>query len=273
MCLILLAWAPTRHTGTRLCVAANRDEFRHRPAVPLCRWSGEPGILAGIDRGAPLGPRGLPGTWMGVTLTGRFAALTNVRRPHEHRAEARSRGSLVADFLGSTATCVDYLTDVQTRGNDFNGFNLLVGEVLCDAPQLWWWSNRSGRGPVCLRPGVYGLSNALLDTPWPKVEQGLAAFSVHHAARAPHDALFSVLADETVAPDAALPATGVSLARERQLSARFIRGADYGTRASQVLTLSARGDIDYRERRYEADCPADAGIERREQYAPPTVAR
>ena len=265
MCLILFEWAPERPHGRRLCVAANRDEFRHRVAEPLKRWPGAHGIMAGIDRGAPPSPDGLPGTWMGVTVTGRFAALTNFRDPRERQSNTASRGVLVSRFLGTSVPCAEYLLGVQAQQGRFNGFNLLVGDILGPDPQLWWFSNRANHAAVKLQPGLYGLSNALLDTPWPKVREGVGAFCLRLAAGGDVDALFGVLADETLAPDHDLPATGIALVRERQLSARFIRGDDYGTRASQVLTVNGLGEIDYRERRYEADLPAHLGIETRLQ--------
>lgn len=251
MCLVLFEWNPDRGRGRRLTVAANRDEFFHRPSEPLCEWPGNHGILAGVDRGAELGPDGLPGTWMGVTTRGRFAALTNFRDPRERQTNAASRGQIATGFLTSDLPCAEYLLEVQARAGRYNGFNLLVGEVLAGEPQLWWYSNRAHRSPLKLPPGIYGLSNALLDTPWPKLTRGVGGFCMALAAGADPDHLYRVLEDRRQAPDHELPSTGVSLDRERQLSAIFISADNhYGTRASQVLSVLGNGSIDYRERTF-----------------------
>ncbi|WP_139826256.1 NRDE family protein [Derxia lacustris] len=249
MCLIVLDWRPEARQGHRLIVAANRDEFHHRPARPLQFWPGREHILAGIDDGAAA-EDGLPGTWMGVTRSGRFAALTNFRAPRERNPDASTRGRLVSDFLAGTLTPAEYLLDVQARSGRYNGFNLLVGSTLGPEPQLWWHSNRSGHAPQRLRPGLYGLSNALLDTPWPKLRIAVGRMLCALAAGSGRNALFGLLADDTPAADEDLPRTGVTLARERLLSAAFIRSDDYGTRASQLLDIGANGRIDYRERSF-----------------------
>ncbi len=251
MCLILFEWSPTDQRGRRLTVAANRDEFLHRPARALNEWPGRHGILAGVDLGAEPGPTGLPGTWMGITTGGRFAALTNFRDPRERQTNAASRGQLVTSFLASDLPCAEYLLEVQGRGGRFNGFNLLVGEILSPDPQLWWYSNRSGRSPIKLGSGVYGISNALLDTPWPKLTRGVARFSYALASGATDDAMFAVLADRRIAPDHDLPSTGVTLEWERRLSAIFVEHAGYGTRASQALRVQANGEIHFRERSFD----------------------
>lgn len=265
MCLILFEWCPDRPRGRRLTVAANRDEFFHRSTDGLCEWPGRHGILAGIDRGAEPGANGLPGTWMGVTTRGRFAALTNFRDPRERQTNAASRGQIVTGFLSSALPCAEYLLEVQARAGRHNGFNLLVGEVLAGEPQLWWYSNRSSRPPVKLQAGVYGLSNALLDTPWPKVARGVGNFCVALAVGGGHDRLFGVLGDRSLAADHELPSTGIPLDWERHLSAIFVSRAGYGTRVSQVLSIDGLGAIDYRERGYEVDVPADrTAVARRE---------
>lgn len=227
MCLILVAWRV--HPDYPLVVAANRDEFFARPTALAAPWPEAPGVIAGRDLQAG-------GTWLGVGPAGRFAALTNVRNPAAHRADAASRGALVADFLRSNQSAPDYAATLAGRAADFNGFNLLCG----DGEQLWWFSNAGGPAQA-LAPGIYGLCNHLLDTPWPKVQ---AAKSALHDALAglPDDApLFRLLADESVHPDAALPRTGVSLEWERLLSAAFVRAPGYGTRGSTVLTVAADG--------------------------------
>ena len=240
MCLIAFAW--NAHPALRLVVAANRDELYARPAAPADWWDDAPQVLAGRD----LQERG---TWMGVTRGGRFAAITNFRDPgFAQRAGAPSRGALVADFLRGTADAESYAHDVAARAARYNGFNLLVG----DADGLLYVSNRAP-GVRRLEPGVYGLSNHLLDTPWPKVLRAKRAMTDALAAAGGRadawDAgLWEMLADRVIAADDDLPDTGVGAERERLLSAPFIRSDVYGTRASTVLTISRGGDVRLVER-------------------------
>jgi uncharacterized protein with NRDE domain len=259
MCLMVFHWSPQSQEvqAQRLVVAANRDEFFHRPAESLQEWTEKPGLLAGRDLGAE--PRhaalqGLYGTWMGVTRSGRFAAVTNVRRPSEKRPQTLSRGELVTAFLAQDLPCAEYLLEVQARANRYNGFNLLVGDLLPQLPraepQLWWYSNRSHHAPLKLGPGTYGLSNALLDTPWPKVTRTVARFSTALAAQSGADTFFDLLADHHQAPDHELPQTGVSLEWERTLSAPFVHSENYGTRSSQWLEVRSDGSLDYQEKRF-----------------------
>lgn len=235
MCLILFAWqARARY---RLVLAANRDEFYARPAAPMDWWPERPTVLAGRDLEAG-------GTWFGVTRDGRFAAVTNHRDPHRNVDGRPSRGALVADYLGGDAAPGDYLAALARRGEDYNGFNLLVG----DRETLWYYGNRDG-APRPLAPGVYGLSNALLDTPWPKVRHGKHALATALAQpEVAPEALFTLLAERREAPDAELPATGVSLEWERRLSPLFIASEHYGTRCSTVLLLGDDGCVQVHER-------------------------
>lgn len=250
MCLVLFQWRPHADEGSRLIVAANRDEFFHRPTAPLQRWPFHDDTLGGFDLSAPA-VDGIYGTWMGITRQGRFAVLTNVRSPRERIQNAASRGRLVSDFLVGTLPPTEYLLDVQARGHRLNGFNLIVGSLGDSDPQLWWYSNRGHAAPRKLTAGVYGLSNASLDTPWPKVTRGVAALSLAIAADATADRLFDVLSDTTLATDATLPSTGVSLGWERALSPIFVQSDAYGTRSSQILRVSTHGAIDYRERSFD----------------------
>jgi uncharacterized protein with NRDE domain len=226
MCLIVFAWQVV--PGVPLIAAGNRDEFYDRPATPAGWWDDHPQVYAGRDlRGG--------GTWMGVTREGRFAAITNIRSPSEKRADAPSRGALVADFLTGQASAEEYVTEIASRAHLFNGFNLLVG----DNSKLIWFSNgandeRNGR---VLPPGVYGLSNGTLDAPWPKVVRTKAQFASLLCQGAPEAAYFEMLSDPARAPDCRLPQTGVSLEWERILSAVCIESPGYGTRASTVLKL------------------------------------
>ena len=220
MCLIAVAWRA--HPDFPLVVAANRDEWRDRPAAPAHWWDDHPAILAGRDLQAG-------GTWLGVTRARRFAAVTNFRDPSDRRSTALSRGALVADFLRGDDTPEAYLARLAASASLYNGFNLLVG----DAGSLFYFGSREGEVRA-VEPGVHALSNHLLDEPWPKVQRARAGMQ---EALGDDGALFALLSDTTPAPDEALPETGVGLARERQLSPILITGADYGTRASTVLRL------------------------------------
>lgn len=222
MCLIALAWQA--HPDYPLLVAANRDEFYARPTAPARFWEEAPQLLAGRDLKEG-------GTWMGVTRSGRFAALTNVREPGTP-AGHRSRGLLVSQFLLGELAPLDYLQAVAAEGQDYGGFNLLVG----DRAQLAVYSNRQGE-PHLLPPGVYGLSNRHLDSPWPKVQRLKSAFSAALAAAPEPEPLLAMLLDNTPAPDADLPETGVGLDMERMLSPCFVRSPMYGTRASTALLM------------------------------------
>ena len=178
------------------------------------------------------------GTCLGVTRDGRFAALTNYRDPAANRPDARSRGELVRNYLCGALAAQEYLERVRADGGDYNGFNLLAG----DAGGLWYYANRMDT-VAAVAPGVHGLSNHLLDTPWPKVAKAKAGLAACLAGRDEDLAagVFALLADEAPAPDAALPDTGVGLAWERTLSPVFIASADYGTRSSTVVLLGGGG--------------------------------
>ncbi|RTL57900.1 MAG: NRDE family protein [Rhodocyclaceae bacterium] len=244
MCLILLAWQA--HPEFPLVVAANRDEFHNRPTAVADYWQDRPDILAGRDLVAG-------GTWMGMTLTGRFAALTNYRDPAQMRPDAPSRGPLVSDFLTGNAAPQDYLQGLALSGGGYNGFNLLVA----DRQELFWYSNMGGE-PRRLAPGIYGLSNELLDTPWPKVEAAKSDLSRALEALPDDAPLFRLLRDDRTYPDDALPRTGVSLELERMLSAAFITSdnRNYGTRSSTVLIQDRSGLVSYDEQTWLPDASA-----------------
>jgi uncharacterized protein with NRDE domain len=243
MCLILFAYDPAPGARYRLVVAANRDERYARPASPVAPWPDAPEIVAGRDL-----EQG--GTWMGLSRRGRFAAVTNYREGHAGKPAPRSRGVLVADFLRGGGTAADYAREVLRQGSEFNGFSLLVD----DGDEFWFVSNRAPQ-PRRVEPGVHGLSNHLLDTPWPKVTAGTAALNEAIAAPAPTqivDALYATLGARTFASDGALPDTGVGLAHERLLSPPFIVSEVYGTRSSSVVLLPAAGEAEFHERLYGA---------------------
>ncbi len=227
MCLILLAWRA--HPNYPLVAAANRDEFFARPTARAAFWPEAPGVLAGRDLQAG-------GTWLGIGPRGRFAALTNYRDPAAQRPDAASRGALVAGFLTGDEDAATYTARVAAEAGAYNGFNLLCG----DGARLFWYSNVGGP-PRELAPGVYGLCNHLLDTPWPKVQAAKSALREGLDALPDDRRLFDLLRDDGIHPDADLPRTGVSLDWERLLSAAFVRAPGYGTRSSTVVTVAADG--------------------------------
>lgn len=238
MCLIVVAWRA--RADLPLVVAANRDEWRERPAEPAHWWPDSPELLAGRDLQAG-------GTWMGITRAGRFAAVTNYRDPSEKRSTARSRGGLVTEFLLGGASPARFLAGLAARVREYNGFNLILG----DGESLFYYGSRDGEARA-IEPGVHGLSNHLLDEPWPKVVHGRERMHAALASRDPATALFEMLSDATVAPDGDLPATGVGIDWERRLASALITGPDYGTRASTVLTIAATGEAAMEERTRDA---------------------
>lgn len=230
MCLIVFAY--DINTKYHLIVGANRDEFVDRPTAPMAFWTDYPTVLAGRDLKSG-------GTWMGITRSGRFGAVTNIRRPGAFRADAASRGALVSDFLTGQAPVADYIAHVAKSADRYNGFNLLVADTAGIA-----YLNSEAPEPTLLSPGIYGLSNDRLDTPWPKVDRARQRLAQQVSdAAVSSDALFTILADRHQPPDGALPDTGVGLARERMLSPICITGRDYGTRSSTALTWRVDGNV------------------------------
>jgi uncharacterized protein with NRDE domain len=238
MCLILLAL--DTHPDYGLVLAANRDEFYDRPTAPASFWDDAPAVLAGRDLRAG-------GTWLGIDRRGRLAAVTNYRQGHREAEAARSRGHLVSDYLTGGTDARSHLARVEREGELYNGFNLICG----DAGGTGYFSNREGHSRA-LGPGVYGLSNHLLDSPWPKVsagKSGLAALLSAHG-EALVSGLFALLADRRQAADELLPRTGVSPEWERLLSAAFIATPEYGTRSSTVILVGRDGGALFVERSF-----------------------
>ncbi|MFZ0611201.1 MAG: NRDE family protein [Desulfobacterales bacterium] len=244
MCLILFAY--DTQPGYRLIMAANRDEFYLRPTAPLAAWADAPEVYGGRDDKEG-------GTWLGVSRKGRISALTNYRDPAHQLSQAPSRGLLTSRFLAGDDPAAAYLEQVAQAARHYNGFNLLTG----DRTGLWYFSNR-GRDIARLPPGLYGVSNHLIDTPWPKVSQGKKRLKALLERRAGWDVedLFALLADRAVAPDKDLPDTGVGLTRERTLSPLFIASPDYGTRSSTVLLIETSGPVTFAERTFTAENPS-----------------
>jgi uncharacterized protein with NRDE domain len=243
MCLIVFAVAA--HPDLPLVVLANRDEAYVRPALSAHAWTDFPLVFAGRDR-----EKG--GTWLGVTRTGRFAAVTNVRDPLARRY-GESRGALVRDALVSPMPTGEWAVAINRP--QYPAFNLLVGS----ARELFYAQDASTQ-PLRVGAGVHGLSNARIDVPWPKVQraterlQKLLATSEFDL-----EAAFAILTDRTQAPDAELPGTGVSLELERALSSAFITMPGYGTRACTVVLFHRDGTLRFVERTYgEGGAPGTA---------------
>jgi uncharacterized protein with NRDE domain len=237
MCVIFFAYDV--HPEYPLVLLANRDEFYDRPTARAAYWDDHPDIFAGRDLVAR-------GTWLGITRQGRFGAVTNYREPDVPKGR-RSRGELVADFLKRNDSVEGYLEEIRERSGDYSGFNLLLGEFGGADTKLFYFSNR-GDGVRRLASGVFGLSNHLLGTPWPKLRRGTNRFRELLASPLVKDDLFDLLAEEVLAADEELPDTGVGYEKEKLLSAIFIRTPDYGTRSSSVVTFSHNSDPTLEER-------------------------
>ena len=237
MCLIFLSYH--HHSDYPLIVAANRDEYYSRPSEAIHTWLGSPEITAGKDL-----QKG--GTWLGISNSGRFAAVTNVRSgsPDETR---KSRGQLTLDLL-TTNKSEQLLSANGAVLTDYNDLNCLY----YDERALYYLTNKSTPGVIKLTPGIYGLSNASLDTPWPKVSSGKDEFRAAIQGKPDEEALWTMLNDRQIAADKDLPDTGVSLEWERRLSSKFIQSPHYGTRSSLLMFWSNNGTVELKERRYDA---------------------
>lgn len=228
--MCVLFFAHRVHPRYPLIFAGNRDEAYARPSAAADWWNNSPNVLGGIDLEAG-------GTWLGVTRSGRWSVVTNVRDLPAHRDREHSRGELPSSFLQGNLSTAEFASDVFRCRDDFNPFNLLVG----DRDGVWIVSSHTD-APEELKPGIYGLSNATLDIPWPKVRRGKAAFSTIVGDDQPDsEACLSLLRDTCCPPNEELPDTGVGLEMERLLSPLFIASDDYGTRASSVILLSETG--------------------------------
>lgn len=222
-------------------MAANREEVYDRPTAPAAFWDDAANVLAGRDllQG---------GTWLGITRQGRFAALTNFRGPKSNRSDRPSRGHLVSEFLVGTESTHSYMAHVCEHAQQYNGFSLLVG----DGDELLYYSNREGKSRQ-LVSSLYGLSNHLLDTPWPKLVRGKRELNrLLLAANEPNaDELFTILADSTMADDDELPNTGIGINNERLLSPLFVNAGNYGTRSSTVVLIDKTGNVTFVERTFD----------------------
>lgn len=237
MCVIYLAYGQL--ADTPLVLLANRDEFYDRPTLPAASWEDHPHVFGGRDLAAG-------GTWLAVSNSGRIAAVTNYRDPGGQLG-TRSRGKLVSDFVSGVSGAREYLSEIESRKAEYSGFNLLVGEFREDRSELLYFSNRSN-GIRELSPGLYGLSNHLLDSQWPKVTKGKAMLSEILGQGLESEAMFDLLGDRELATDEELPDTGIGLERERALSPIFIATPNYGTRCSTVVIADHRGKFEFEER-------------------------
>jgi uncharacterized protein with NRDE domain len=240
MCLIFVSLK--HHPAYKLIVAANRDEFYNRKTAAAAYWQDHPEILGGRDLEAM-------GTWLAMTKGGRIAMVTNFRDLRNLKAHAPSRGKLVTDFLLDDVSGQSYLKKIEPHAKEFNGFSLIAGTV----DSLSYLSNYRA-GLIELSSGLFGLSNHLLETPWPKVEKGKREIqALLSSAKVNERDLFEVLSDDTISTDDMLPDTGVGLERERSLSAAFIRSPGYGTRSSTVILADYNNNVEFHERVFDPD--------------------
>jgi uncharacterized protein with NRDE domain len=236
MCLIFLSYR--QHPEYPLIVLANRDEFYSRATSPANYWSGG-SILAGKDLVGG-------GTWLGMNQMGNFAMLTNYRDLKNLKPDAPTRGKLVADYLTGDFKPDKYLKALDKSASLYNGYNLLLGTV----KDPWYYSNYQ-RKIYQLGTGLYGLSNELLDSPWPKVVKGKMEISeLLKAGKLDPEGLFDVMRDSATAKDDQLPNTGLSLTKERALSSMYIATPDYGTRCTTLIMKNKKGEVYFEERTY-----------------------
>lgn len=237
MCLVVVAL--NHHPDYRLIVVANRDEFYNRATAPANYWQDHPAVLGGRDLQAG-------GTWMAMNVNGRISMITNYRDLSRINPAAPSRGHLVTDYVLSADRPLTYLEQVASNGDNYNGFNLLVG----NPKELYYYSNY-GSGIAPVPPGLHGLSNHLLGTPWPKVKNALQKVrSILNAKSVDPAKLLEVMYDDAVAQDSDLPDTGVGLELERILSSMFIKSHEYGSRSTTAVLVDRANHVQFIERVY-----------------------
>ena len=235
MCLAILAYK--HHPDYPLILTSNRDEFYNRPTLPADWWEDHPEILAGRDK-----EKG--GTWLGISKNGRFALVTNYRQFPISPKENTSRGSLITEFLTNNISAKEYGKQLAKQGHLYEGYNLIWG----NENSLFYYSNKNG-APKELQPGIYGLSNHLLDTPWPKVKKARLSFTsaLYRSNKIDTAELFSALQDKSIADDNELPSTGIEKEWERALSPCFIETEKYGTRTTTTLLINKKGYVNFNE--------------------------
>jgi len=237
MCLILFSYKS--HSNYKLILAANRDEFYARPTLAMDWWKDKEGVLAGRDQEKD-------GTWMGINKNARFAALTNYRQMPITEKFNSSRGLLVSEFLSTDDSAQEYTKTLMQHSASYDGYNLIFGPI----DNLHYFSNKGTQG-LELEPGIYGVSNHLLNTPWPKVESGKQRMlQLISNEEVDTDSLFDMLENRDLGEDSELPDTGVGLELERLLSPAFIKSPEYGTRCSSVLLVDWENNVTFEERSY-----------------------
>jgi len=238
MCLVF--FSVKQHPDYPLIVVANRDEFYNRSTKSAGYWPASPQVLGGLDLQAN-------GTWLGITTEGKIGWLTNFRDPKNISPQATSRGLLVSDYLTSSQKALKYLKMIERKENTYNPFNLIVGTI----EELYYFSNYK-KGIEKIAPGLYGLSNAFLDTPWPKVKLGKEKLSaILKKEKFDTEELFELLSDNSSPPDYQLPDTGIGLELERALSSMFVKTQNYGTRCSTIIMADNNNRIFFSERVYD----------------------
>lgn len=240
MCLILFQLQ--KHPKYKLILAANRDEAYNRPTKHALFWEDNPEVLAGRDLLQM-------GTWLGITSSGRIAALTNYRNPGHMKSGKKSRGHIVSDYLAGNENSGVYLKQLSKKKHDFVGYNVIVG----DSDHLMYYNNIEDT-ITSIKPGTHGLSNHFLNTPWPKVEAGKSRlqYYLNQTDVVDPNELFQILSDREEANKSSLPNTGVGLHLEKKLSPMFIKMPDYGTRSSTVLTIDYENFVSFSERTFES---------------------
>ena len=240
MCILFIA--VNQHPNYPLIIAANRDEFHNRPTLQSQFWEHQDNVLAGRDLQAG-------GTWMGINKNGRLSALTNVRDPQKIMPDATSRGELVSNYLTQHPSPKSYLGALRQTKDNYNGYNLLFGQW----NDLWVYNNHTDKAQR-LEAGVFGLSNADLDSPWPKINQGVGKLKSHCQQAGPIDTqkLFDILLDQQQSTDDLLPKTGVPIEWERKLSSIFIQSDDYGTRSATLLMIDNDKQVSWLEHSFDS---------------------
>lgn len=237
MCILFLAI--NQHEKYPLVILANRDEFQERSTTSARFWKEYPELLAGRDEKEG-------GTWLGITKKGKISALTNYRDIPLHKEGRESRGLLVKDFLTSEISTLTYLDLLISKRESYNPYNILIG----NQKELYVYNNVSNESQK-LTDGFHGLSNAYLNSPWPKISRGIEHLKEYIlSSELKKEELFSIMKDETKAPDELLPNTGVGLEKERFLSSIFIQNPVYGTRSTAILLFDRQNTVSFYERSY-----------------------